>query len=81
MQEVETALGDAGDVEVKRLLDALFPDGHLSLGTSRHVHWLLCMASGIDVGHALLRPQLGLFVAVLIVGGFSVEAAKAAPLG
>lgn len=81
MQEVQTTLGDAGDVEVQRLFGAFLPHGHLSLGAARNVHGLLGMANSIDVGHALFHSQLWLLVTVLIVRGLGVKAAKAASLG
>lgn len=81
VQEVKPALGDTSDIEMQRLLGSLLPDRHLTLGATRDVHWLLRMTVAIDVGHALLRSQLGLLVAMLVICGLRVEAAKATALG
>jgi hypothetical protein len=80
MQEIETAFCDTGDVEVQRLLDTFLSYWHLSLRAAGDVHGLLRMATAVDIWHALLRSQLRLLIAMLIVRGLSVEAAETTTL-
>ena len=80
VQEVKPTLGDTSDIEMQRLLGSLLSNRHLTLGATGDIHWLLRMTVAIDVGHALLRSQLGLLVAMLVICGLRVEAAKATAL-
>jgi hypothetical protein len=73
VQEVGTPLRKVTSVEVKRLLDSLLGHVHLALGTTRNIHALLGMAA-VDVRHTLLRSELWLLVAMLVIGGFGLEA-------
>ena len=71
-----------GCVEVQRFLGAFFTDRHLALRAARDVDRMRGYnARTVDVGHGMLRSQLGFLVAVLVVGHVGLEAAKATAFG